>query len=251
MVRRLGESMFDAAVGDEPDEGDQGVDAASDCGGEEGEGNRGGVEEEGEFAFGVFAQGAGKDGLIVGDAHDDVLQDGVGDGGHEQDCAVEGGGGWSEVVFAHPAGDEGDDGEPEEQVEIGPEDRAGDGAGGMEEVMVVVPVDADVDEGEDVGEEDGEERGEIGKVGGTVGDFQLEDHDGDNDGDDAVAEGFEAGFGEGGSHGGRLVRVCRGGRQRRTVSLPQRHRGTEKYIEVLEQVPIWKRKRRASVGYNL
>jgi hypothetical protein len=54
------------------------------------------------------------------------------------------------VVFAHPAGGEGDEGKPEEEMEIGPEDAGGDGADGMEQVVVVVPVDADVDEAEDV-----------------------------------------------------------------------------------------------------
>lgn len=79
-------------------------------------------------------------------------------------------------------------------MEIGPERRSIDALGGVEEVVMIVPVDGDHDEAEDIAQEDRKNGAESGESG-TVRRFHFEDHDGDDDGEDAVAEGFEAVFG--------------------------------------------------------
>jgi len=91
------------------------------------------------------------------------------------------------MIFADPGGGEREKREPEEEMEVRPEDAAADAFGGLERGVMVCSVDADVDETEDVAEEDGQERFQGGEVGG-VRDFQFQHHDGDDDREDAVAE---------------------------------------------------------------
>src|ERR1017187_3766145 len=188
----IGEDAFDAGVGGEPEEGDEDKEGVGDPGGDEGEGDGEEVAEGGEFTFPVVADGGGEEGVGALLLDDGALQNVVGDGGHEEDEAVDGGGYRSEMVFADPRGGEREKREPEKQVEVRPEDAAADAFGGLEEVVMVVPINADVDEAQDVAEEDGQERFQGGEVGG-VRDFQFQHHDGDDDGEDAVAEGFEPG----------------------------------------------------------
>jgi hypothetical protein len=79
------------------------------------------------------------------------------------------------------------------KMEVGPEDGSGDAGGGVEHVVVVVPVDSDVDEAEDVAEKDRHQRNERLRVG-ALRNFHLQHHDGDDDGDHSVAECFQASF---------------------------------------------------------
>ncbi len=50
------------------------------------------------------------------------------------------------MVLAHPACGEGKQREPKEQVQVRPKDTAANLLGGLEEVVVIVPVDAEIDE---------------------------------------------------------------------------------------------------------
>jgi len=75
---------------------------------------------------------------------DELLEDPIGDARHQQDESVQGRRGAGEMVLTHPGGGERNQGQPEEQVEVGPEDRARHLAGGVQHVMVVVPVYSDV-----------------------------------------------------------------------------------------------------------
>src|SRR5271170_7670256 len=146
----LHQYAFDAAVGDEPEEGDGDEEGVGDPGGDEGEGDGEEVAEGGEFSFPVVADGGGEKGVGALLLDNGALQNVVGDSGHEEDETVDGGGRRPEMIFAHPGGREREKREPEEQVEVRPEDAAGDVLGGVEEVVMVVPINADVDETQDV-----------------------------------------------------------------------------------------------------
>ena len=100
------------------------------------------------------------------------------------------------MVLAHPSGDERDQREPEEQVQVGPEDLPVHAGSGLEQVVVVVPIDAEEDVAQHVGEKEGQDRPQRRQVA-AVRRLKVEHHDGDEDGDHAVAERFEAAFGHG------------------------------------------------------
>src|SRR5215475_12492169 len=78
-------------------------------------------------------------------------------------------------------------------MQVGPEDLAIDPLSGVEQMMMVVPVNAEKNEAEDVSQEYRDERTKRLPVT-AVGNPQLQDHDGDEDGDDAITEGFETIF---------------------------------------------------------
>src|SRR5262249_38288359 len=61
----------------------------------------------------------------------------------------------TQMILPHPAGSKRKQREPEQQVQVRPKDRARYRRGGMQQVMVVVPIDADINETQDVAEEDG------------------------------------------------------------------------------------------------
>src|SRR5665213_167638 len=75
-------------------------------------------------------------------------------------------------------------------MQVRPQHAAGHAIDEVEEVMVVVPLDAEVDEAEDVRAERRPEHAQRGPVR-AAGHTQLEHHDRDEDGDDAVTERFE------------------------------------------------------------
>src|ERR1035437_2647419 len=87
----VGEDAFDAGVGGEPEEGDEDEEGVGDPGVDEGEGDGEEVAEGGEFTFPVVADGGGEEGVGALLLDDGALQNVVGDGGHEEDEAVDGG----------------------------------------------------------------------------------------------------------------------------------------------------------------
>ena len=188
----LHQHALNARIGNEPEESHEDEKCVRDPRVDKGEGDGEKVRGGRDFSFPIVADGGGEEGVGALLFDDGALQDVVGDRGHEKDEAVDGGRDRSNMIFVHPSGGEREEGKPEEEMEVRPEDAAGDMFGGVEEVMVIVPVNGDVDEAEDVTQKDGEERLQLGEAG-AVRDFQFQHHDGDDDGDDAVAEGFEPG----------------------------------------------------------
>src|SRR5262245_48986821 len=86
----------------------------------------------------------------------------VGAAGQEKDQAIGRGGPGSEVAVAEPVGDEGDQRQPKEEMQIGPENAAIYAIGGLKKMMVVIPVNADVDETQEIAEKNRDERAQIG-----------------------------------------------------------------------------------------
>ena len=191
-----GEAFFDAAVGDEPDDGDDGVANRGERRMKEGERDGHDVNGDGDFAFRVAANGGGECGGFSVKSDERTRENEIGDGGEEEDDSVESHGAGAEIVVAHPGGGERHKRKPEEKMEIGPERRAIDAIDSVKEVMVVVPVDGEHDEAENVAGKNGDDGAESVESGAVRG-FHLQNHDGDDDGENAVAEGFETVFGHG------------------------------------------------------
>src|ERR1700722_8395001 len=128
----LRQHTLDARIGNEPEEGDEDEEGLGNPRTDEGERNGEEVTGGREFSFPVVADGGGEEGVGALLLDDGALQDVVGDGGHEEDEAIDRGGDRSDMVFVHPRGGEGEERKPEEQMEVGPEDAAGDVLGGVE-----------------------------------------------------------------------------------------------------------------------
>ena len=114
-------------------------------------------------------------------------QNGVGDPGHQQVERINKHRPPREVVFAHPPGGERHQRQAEQQEKIGPQDAAAHPAGGMQHMVVIVPVDADIHKTQNVAEE---YRSQFPKVRQlrAVRNLQFEHHDGDDDGNNTIAE---------------------------------------------------------------
>ena len=124
-------------------------------------------------------------------AKDHRLQDVPAERRHHQHDAVDGGRHGPEMVLAHPAGREREQRQPEQQVQVGPQHAAGHVGGRVQQVVVVVPVDADVDEAQHVAQEHRPQLRDRGQVV-AVGHVQLQHHDRDDDGQHAIAERLES-----------------------------------------------------------
>ncbi len=110
-----------------------------------------------------------------------------GDRRHDQGDAIERRRDGGEVVLAHPGGGERYGREPEQQVQVRPQDRPIHIVHQLEEVVVVVPVDGQVDEAQHVAGEHGPQRDEILQPR-AMRRLHLQHHDGDQDRDNAVRE---------------------------------------------------------------
>src|SRR5678815_1889050 len=97
------------------------------------------------------------------------------------------------MVLAHPAGCEWKERQPEKQVEVRPEHAAGHLFGGVKQVMMVVPVDADVDETQCIAEKVWKQWSYRTKIR-PVRNLQFQDHDGDDDRHHTIAECLESTF---------------------------------------------------------
>src|SRR5450631_589566 len=178
-----------ASVGNEPRNGHTGEDQHAQPGVNKSQRDAGEVQDGRDLALEVAADRLTETGTTP-DVENRHLQDVVGQCGQEQVDDVDDDRRAGELRLVHPGCRDREEREPEQQVEVAPQDGPVDALDNLEHVMVVAPVDADVDEAEQVGQE---LRGGAAKrlEGGLVRDLQLQNHDGDDDGEDAVAKRFE------------------------------------------------------------
>src|SRR5262245_45543308 len=94
------------------------------------------------------------------------------------------------MVRTHPARRERDERQPEQEMQIRPEDRPRDGMRRMQHMVVVIPIDAKIDEAQHVAQEDGD-HGHQRLNALALGHLHLQHHDGDEDGDHAITERFQ------------------------------------------------------------
>ena len=78
--------------------------------------------------------------------NDGAFQNIISDSRHQQNEAIYGGWRGSEMVLPHPTRGKGKERKPKEKVQVCPEDSSANLFGGLEKVMVIVPIDAEVDE---------------------------------------------------------------------------------------------------------
>ena len=142
------------------------------------------------LALVIAAHGGGQRGAGPLVADDQGHQQDVGCRGHDQDAAVERDRQRREVVLTKPRGHERHQRQPEQQVQVGPQDRAADALDQLQHVVVVVPVDADVDEAQHIGQKHRQQRLQLGE-GSPVRNLELQNHDSDDDRHHPVAEGLQ------------------------------------------------------------
>src|SRR5258708_4964135 len=98
------------------------------------------------------------------------------------------------MVLPHPGGNERGQREPKQQMQIRPQDAARNMLRRLQEVMMVVPVDADVDETQDIAEENRKEWLQ-GRKTGSLWRLHFQHHDGDDDGEYPVTKSVHAALG--------------------------------------------------------
>src|SRR5215472_4872253 len=97
------------------------------------------------------------------------------------------------MVLPHPPCGERKQREPEQQVEISPEDWTCHRGAGLQQVMVVVPVNAHVKETQDVAEKHWQQRPQRFQAV-TMRYLHLQNHDRDDDRNYSIAERFQSPF---------------------------------------------------------
>src|ERR1700739_614195 len=95
------------------------------------------------------------------------------------------------MILPHPASSKRKQRQPEQQVQVRPKDRARYPRGGMQQVMMIVPIDADINETQDVAEEDRQYGQQVVRAV-TPRYFHFQHHDRDDDRDHAIAESLQS-----------------------------------------------------------
>jgi len=90
-----------------------------------------------------------------------------------------------------PARREGNQGQPEEQMQIGPEHSTAHPPAGLQQVVMIVPVDPDVQETQHITEENRCQRQQRHHTFPFRA-LELQHHDRDDDGKHPITESFEA-----------------------------------------------------------
>jgi len=185
--------MLDAPIGNEPENRDEDVDRLGRPGRKKTAKYPGRIQERREFSLPVTSNRLAEDRVWPLRSDDGVLQDEIGNASHQQDETVKGSGRKPKVILAHPTRGKREKGQPEQQVQIRPQNRPGDASRGMQHMVVIVPVDPYIQEAQHVAEENRKQRAQH-RNAFALRHLHFQHHDGDDDRDYAVAESFQAPF---------------------------------------------------------
>ena len=125
--------------------------------------------------------------------HQKSDQDGIGRAAHQQQPAIDTDRQALAIMRTHPGRGKGNERQPEQQMQIGPQDAAVHTLGGLEHVVMIAPVNADIDEAQGIDQHMRQHRQQRGQ-GGFFGDLKFKDHDGDDDRNHTIGECFRASF---------------------------------------------------------
>jgi hypothetical protein len=183
---------FNAAVRNQPDESDTSVNSIGNPWVDERERHGYEVAEGRKLSLPVLSDCGRQQRVrsLMGD--DSALQNGIGDCRHQQDKPVDGTGGWRADIFAYPGGSEWKQRQPEQQMQIRPQNSAADRVRGLEHMMMIAPINADIDEAQDIAQEDGRQCRQVDDAARMRRWLQFQHHDGNRHGDDAIAERFKS-----------------------------------------------------------
>ena len=186
------QSLLDPRIGNQPQERDEHIYRAGDPGVHERERYRSEVERKRDFGFPIFANSRREKRVATFFGDDDALENIVGDCRQQQHKAVNGSRDCCELIFTHPCRSEWQERQPEKEMKIGPENPAADLLSRLEQVMVIVPIDADVNETQDVAQQYRQDRFQRRKFN-RMRYLQFQHHNCDDDGKNTVTEGFQPG----------------------------------------------------------
>src|SRR5215472_596541 len=100
---------------------------------------------------------------------------------------------WRKIVLTHPARDKGGQRQPEQQMQIGPQDATIDVPDQLKQMVMIVPVDTQKHKTQDVAQNFWQEWAQCLEVS-ALWHFEFQHHDGNNNRDYAIAESFESSF---------------------------------------------------------
>lgn len=161
----FGHDALEAAIRDKPPKRDEDVNRRRHPREEEGSANARGVENGRQLSLEVVPEGSKQRGARIDLSENEILQNVISDRGEEKDRAVNSGGQGGEMVFAGPTSDERKERKPEEKMQIGPHDRTVNPRREAQEMVVIIPLNAEVDEAQDIAEENGQQRSQRGEAG--------------------------------------------------------------------------------------
>src|SRR6266446_4446788 len=138
------QSLLDSRIGNQPQERAEHIQCAGDPGAHKRERERGEVERETDFGFPIFANSQREERFAALFGDNGALENIVGNRRHQQYEAVNSSRDRSKVIFTHPRCSEWEERQPEQEMKVGPENPTADLLSHLEQVMMIVPIDADV-----------------------------------------------------------------------------------------------------------
>src|SRR5437667_4375715 len=183
---------LDAGIRNQPEERDEHIQSTGDPRAHKREWDSCEVEQGRKFTFPIFPDSLRQKRVMASLGDDGSLQNIVGNCRHQQHETVNSGRDRGEVVFTHPGCRERKERQPEQEMKVGPQNPAADLLRGLEQMMVVVPINAEVNEAQHVAQQYWQHWFQCSEFN-RMRHLQFQHHDRDDDGKDAVAESFQQG----------------------------------------------------------